>query len=59
MKSKEAREIKTYKVRDSKYKKAKSRCDKNGKKLATIIESIVESIGDGEYLVRLPFEIKK
>lgn len=59
MKSKEAREIKTYKVKPSKYKKAKLRCDKNGQKLATVIESLVESIGNGDYLVRLPFEIKK
>lgn len=55
MKAKEERKLKTYKVKPSKYKKAKLRCDKNEKKLATIIESIVESIGDGAYIIHLPF----
>lgn len=53
MKAKEKRKIKTYKVRDSKYKKAKSVCEKKDKKLATLLEQVVESIGSGAYIIHL------
>ena len=47
MKEKEVRKLRTYKAADKKYERAKKRCDKHGKHLATIIESVVKSIAEG------------
>lgn len=58
MEENESREIRTYKIKNTPYKKAKDRANKEGKPLSTLVESWIINYSNG-YNMKIIFNIKK